>query len=81
MNLTAMRAMPGIGRVVYGSAEYGYRMMRVFYDSGAIWDKGARAGVKKSAGIGVKVEGILFAVAFPIRSDHMEPIFIAGMNF
>jgi outer membrane protein assembly factor BamA len=71
----------GGGRVVYGSAEYGYRMMRVFYDSGSIWDKGAKAGVKKSAGIGLKIDGILLAVAFPIRNDRMEPVFIAGMNF
>ena len=71
----------GGNRVAYGSVGYGYRMLRTFYDTGAIWDKGTRATVRQSAGIGVKVEGILFAVAFPIRSDHMEPIFIAGMNF
>jgi outer membrane protein assembly factor BamA len=71
----------GGNRVAYGSVGYGYHMLRTFYDTGAIWDKGTRAKVRQSAGIGVKVEGILFAVAFPIRGDHMEPIFIAGMNF
>jgi len=71
----------GGNRVVYGSVGYGYRALRTFYDSGAIWDKGAKAQARHSAGIGVKVEGILFAVAFPIRNDHMEPVFIAGMTF
>jgi hypothetical protein len=78
----------GGGRMIYGSAGYGYGKVRTFYDAGAIWDKGAanlngtgRQGVKHSAGIGVKIEGILLAVAFPIRNDHMEPVFIAGMNF
>ena len=68
-------------RVMYASAGYGYRMLRTFYDNGAVWDKGVHAKARQSAGIGVKVEGILLAVAFPIRSDHMEPVFIAGMNF
>jgi hypothetical protein len=71
----------GGSRVVYGSVGYGYRMMRVFYDTGAVWDRTKRAAAKQSAGIGIKVEGILFAVAFPMRGDHMEPVFIAGMNF
>ena len=71
----------GGSRVVYGSVGYGYRMMRVFYDTGAVWDRTKRAAAKHSVGIGVRVEGILFAVAFPMRGDHMEPVFIAGMNF
>lgn len=71
----------GGSRVVYGSAGYGYRMMRAFYDAGAIWDKGTRADGKQSAGIGVKVESVLLALAFPLRGEHMEPVFIASMNF
>lgn len=71
----------GGNRVVYGSVGYGYRMMRAFYDTGAVWDRTKHATARHSAGIGIKVEGILFAVAFPMRGDHMEPVFIAGMNF
>lgn len=71
----------GGSRVVYGTVGYGYGMLRTFYDTGAIWDKGSHAKARQSAGIGVKVEGVLLAVAFPIRGDHMEPVFIAGMNF
>lgn len=68
-------------RMAYGSVEYGYRMMRAFLDTGAIWDRGRSADPKQSAGVGVKVEGVLIAVAFPLRNDRMEPVFIAGMNF
>lgn len=68
-------------RVVYGSAGYGYRMVRTFFDSGAVWDRTRRAEAKQSAGVGVKVEGVLLAVAFPLRNDRVEPVFIAGMNF
>jgi hypothetical protein len=71
----------GGSRILYGSVGYGYRMMRVFYDTGAVWDRTKHAAAKHSVGIGVRVEGILFAVAFPMRGDHMEPVFIAGMNF
>lgn len=71
----------GGSRVVYGSAGYGYRMMRAFYDTGAIWEQRTNAQTRQSVGLGVKVEGVLLAVAFPIRSDHIEPVFIAGMNF
>ena len=71
----------GGSRVVYGSVGYGYRMLRVFYDTGAVWDRTKRDAARQSAGIGIKVEGVLFAVAFPMRGDHMEPVFIAGMNF
>lgn len=71
----------GGSRVAYGSVGYGYRLVRAFYDTGAIWDKGGHPQRRQSVGIGVKVEGVLLAVAFPIRSDHVEPIFIAGMNF
>jgi len=68
-------------RVVYGSVGYGYRMLRVFYDAGAIWDSTSHATARQSAGVGIKVEGVLLAVAFPMRGATMEPVFIAGMNF
>ncbi len=71
----------GGSRVVYGSAGYGYGIARVFYDAGAIWDRGIKAEPKQSAGIGVKVNGVLLAVAFPLGTDRVQPVFIAGMNF
>jgi hypothetical protein len=62
--------------------------MRVFYDTGSVWDQGKPLDVKHSAGIGVssglgifKKGAILLAVAFPIRPGRVDPVFIAGMNF
>ncbi len=68
-------------KVVHGSVGYGYRIVRVFYDTGAVWDGGTHPTARSSAGVGIKVEGILLAVAFPIRNERVEPVFIAGMSF
>jgi len=62
--------------------------MRVFYDAGSVWDQGKPAEWKQSAGVGISSGfgrlqrgAFLLAVAFPLRQDHVEPVFIAGMNF
>ena len=78
----------GGNRLAYGSVTYGYRIMRVFYDTGSVWDQGKSVEVKQSAGIGVssglgifQKGAFLLAVAFPIRQGHADPVLIAGMNF
>jgi hypothetical protein len=78
----------GGNRVVHGSVTYGYRIMRVFYDAGAVWDQGKLPDPKHSAGIGIasgmgvlQKGAFLLAVAFPIRQGRADPVFIAGMNF
>ena len=78
----------GGNRVVHASVTYGYHIMRVFYDTGAIWDQGRTPEAKHSAGIGIasglgifQKGAFLLAVAFPIRQGHVDPVFIAGMNF
>jgi hypothetical protein len=78
----------GGNRAVHGSVTYGYHIMRVFYDAGAIWDHGTSPQPRHSAGIGVssglglfQKGAFLLAVAFPIRQGHADPVFIAGMNF
>lgn len=78
----------GGNRAVHASVTYGYHIMRVFYDTGSVWDSGKHREEKHSAGIGVNTglgsfgkNALLLAVAFPIRSGHMEPMLIAGMNF
>src|SRR5579884_3567926 len=71
----------GGNRLVYGSLGYGYGRLRVFYDTGAIWDAGTAPVARNSAGAGLKLEGMLFAVAFPLRDNRVEPVFIAGMSF
>lgn len=78
----------GGNRMLYGSVTYGYRVMRVFYDTGSIWDQGKSPEDKHSAGIGVssglglfQKSAFLLAVAFPIREGRPDPMLIAGMNF
>jgi hypothetical protein len=55
--------------------------LQVFYDTGAIWDTPQERQQKQSVGTGFKADGFQLAVAFPIRSGRVEPIFYAGLNF
>jgi outer membrane protein assembly factor BamA len=78
----------GGNRLAYGSVTYGYRMIRVFYDTGSVWDQGKSpepkesAGVGVSSGLGVLEKGaFLLALAFPLGPGHVTPVLIAGMNF
>jgi hypothetical protein len=78
----------GGNRLAYGSVKYGYHMMRVFYDTGSVWDPGKAPepkqslGVGVSSGLGVLEKGaFLLALAFPLQDSHVIPVFIAGMNF
>jgi len=78
----------GGNRVAYGSVTYGYRIMRVFYDTGSVWDEGKPVSAKHSVGIGVsgglgvfQKGAFLLAVAFPLQQGHTDPVLIAGMNF
>jgi hypothetical protein len=71
----------GGSHLVHGSIDYGYRWLQVFYDTGAIWDTAQDRQQRQSIGTGFKAEGFQLAVAFPIRTGRMEPIFYAGLNF
>jgi hypothetical protein len=71
----------GGSRLIHNSVEYRYRLLDVFYDSGAIWDQGEAAIFRHSIGIGVRQDGFCVALAFPVRGGHIEPIFMVGMNY
>ena len=78
----------GGNRLVYGSVTYGYRMLRIFYDTGSVWDQGKSPEAKESAGVGVssglgvlQKGAFLLALAFPLRDGRVTPVVIAGMNF
>jgi hypothetical protein len=78
----------GGNRLAYGSVTYGYHIMRVFYDTGSVWDQGKSPEAKESLGVGVssglgvlEKGAFLVALAFPLREGHMTPVVIAGMNF
>ena len=78
----------GGNRLAYGTVTYGYHIMRVFYDTGSVWDQGRSPELRQSAGVGVSSGfgrlqrgAFLLAVAFPFRQSHADPVLIAGMNF
>jgi hypothetical protein len=78
----------GGNRLAYASVTYGYRMMRVFYDTGSVWEQGKPPEAKESAGVGVssglgvlQKGAFLMALAFPFRQGRITPVVIAGMNF
>jgi outer membrane protein assembly factor BamA len=69
-------------RVAHGSLDYTFHWVGVFYDTGSVWDGIGKTNVKHSAGIALGGrEGLYVAVAFPLRSGSVQPLFILGMNF
>ncbi|MBV8817371.1 MAG: BamA/TamA family outer membrane protein, partial [Acidobacteriaceae bacterium] len=78
----------GGNRMAYASVTYGYHIMKVFYDTGSVWNRGNTAEEKHSVGIGLTTglgifskNALLVAVAFPIKTGHVQPMIVAGMNF
>jgi outer membrane protein assembly factor BamA len=74
----------GGDRVVHGSLDYSYRGFLGFYDTGAVWSAETSPDQKQSVGFGfgrAGRDGFLLAVAFPLHSGHIDPLFIAGFNF
>ncbi len=78
----------GGNRLAYGSVTYGYHVMRVFYDTGSVWEQAKQPAAKQSVGVGVssglgvlEKGAFLLALAFPLRDGHATPVLIAGMNF
>ncbi|HWB85901.1 MAG TPA: BamA/TamA family outer membrane protein [Bryobacteraceae bacterium] len=71
----------GGNRMVYNSVEYRYGILKVFYDSGAIWDSGQSVIPRHSVGVGLRESVFTIAVAFPIREGRADPIFMMGMIY
>jgi len=71
----------GGSHVAHGSVDYSYRSFLVFYDTGAVWDRPDEREQKQSLGAGCRKGGFQLAVAFPVRSGTVNPVFYAGMNF
>lgn len=80
----------GGNRAVHASVTYGYQILRVFYDTGSVWDRGKPPQEKHSVGFGINTgtgrtvfgkNSILLALAFPIKQGRAEPVVLAGMNF
>ena len=71
----------GGDRMVHGRIEYGYSILQVFYDTGAVWEHTQSPEQKHSLGIAVKKKGFQLAMAFPLRDGRLDPVFMASMAF
>ncbi len=71
----------GGNRMVHNTVEYRYRVFEVFYDTGSIGNRGQKATVRNSLGVGLRRNVFSLAVAFPLRANRFEPMFMVGMNY
>ena len=72
----------GGSRMVYGSVEFRHRThVAVFYDTGAVWDRGHTMELRHSAGIGMRSPNFFCFVAFPLKDGRFEPQVMTGVNF
>ena len=71
----------GGSRVAHNSLDYRYGMVDVFYDTGAIWDRGQEVVARHAVGIGLRKSSFLLAMAFPIKDGRVIPTFMVGMNY
>ncbi len=69
-------------RAVHGTLEYRYRPFQFFYDVGTVWDKGQSPRVRHGLGLGLFFkDGAFASVAFPVRLDHVVPVFMLGYRY
>jgi hypothetical protein len=71
----------GGNRLIHNTVEYRYGPFQAFYDAGAVWDSGQAVTPRHSVGVGFKESIFSLAVAFPIKSGHVEPIVMLGMIY
>jgi hypothetical protein len=68
-------------RLAYGSVEYRYRPVVVFYDFGKVWDEGQQAEVKHSVGFGLAWKnGFFMTLGVPLRYHAVTPVFMVGFR-
>jgi outer membrane protein assembly factor BamA len=71
----------GGSRTAWGSVEYRYDHFLVFYDVGSVWDRKEARVARHGVGAGFGAAGWFLAVAFPLRSNGVQPVFMLGTTF
>jgi len=71
----------GGNRLVHNAVEYRYGPLWTFYDAGAVWEGGQPVTLRHSLGIGIKESIFTLALAFPIRSGHVDPVVMMGIIY
>ena len=71
----------GGNRLVHNAVEYRYGPFQAFYDTGAVWESGQAATPRHSVGVGIKESIFTLALAFPVRSGHVDPVLMMGIIY
>jgi outer membrane translocation and assembly module TamA len=71
----------GGARSAHGSLEYRYNPFQVFYDVGTVWNPNETAHVRHALGFGLVLKcGAFVSLAFPVRLNHVSPVFMLGFR-
>jgi outer membrane protein assembly factor BamA len=71
----------GGDRVAHASFGHHYRLFRVFYDTGAVWNNGQAIRVRHSVGFGASKDDWFIMLGFPVRSAGVRPMLVAQFRF
>lgn len=74
-------APAGGDRMFYTSAEYQYRGLAFFLDSGSVWDDGDDTRIRVAAGFGFHPGPFFMTVGFPLNTDNVRAVFTTGVRF
>jgi outer membrane translocation and assembly module TamA len=68
-------------RLVYGSLEYRYHPLQLFYDFGKVWDPEQTVEFKHSVGIGLAWKnGFFMSLGVPLKYHAVTPVFMIGFR-
>jgi hypothetical protein len=71
----------GGSRLLYGSLEYRYRPLELFYDFGTVWDPGRAADWRYSVGVGLAWKnGFFMSIGVPLRFHSVTPAVVFGFR-
>lgn len=71
----------GTNRMVHATGEYHYRSLFLFLDAGSLWNDGADAQARFSAGGGQMFGPVFWTVGFPLNTDEVRAVFTMGIRF
>jgi hypothetical protein len=65
----------------HASAEYRYHGLAFFFDLGSLWNRDTDSRVRTSTGVGYHRDNVFFTLGFPINTDDVDAMFMAGVRF
>ena len=71
----------GGDRMLNSSIEYRNRGLAVFFDAGSVGDSGAEIPVRTSTGFGYHADHVFITLGFPLNTDSVRAMFMAGVRF